>query len=442
MKSKLVLILTFLICLALTLPAAALAGGEDASQQEILKELKALKAKLSEMDKLKARVQELETRLAASEKNAKQAKKMASQTQEKSKGLEVKLADATKFKIGGAFRFNYRNTDYNDVGKAKGGDMTFDIFRLDVKGQHNDLILDVQYRWYSYMDVIHHGWVGYNFNENWQGQLGVTQVPFGLLPYASHNWWFSLAYYVGLEDDYDMGFKTVYKKGPFDLQMAFFKNDEWGNSAKLERYSFDVVRSGDQQNEETNQLNARFAYTLKHAEKYSTELGVSGQWGQLYNRTTDSNGSHWAAAAHINGNYGPFNLMLQAAKYKYDPDNPSGVSDRTVQMGAFAADYAVASEAMVYIAGLAYTVPVSWGPITSLQFYNDYSHIAKDESGFEDSQLNTLGFLISANPVYIYVDWVYGKNAIWVGGPGNSMAEGDPDADWHSLFNINVGYYF
>lgn len=434
--------LLLLLAALLVLPGAALAGGEDTSQQEILKELKALKAKLSEMDKLKARVQELETRLAASEQNAKQAKEMAGKTKKDSEGLQVKLADATKFKIGGALRFNYRNTDYNDVGKSKGGDMTFDIFRLDVKGQHNDLLFDAQYRWYSYMNVIHHGWFGYNFNENWQGQMGVTQVPFGLLPYASHNWWFSLGYYVGLEDDYDMGVKTVYKNGPFDLQLAFFKNGEWGNASKLERYSFDVVTSGDQQNEETNQLNARLAYTWKHAEKFSTEFGVSGQWGQLYNNTSDSNGAHWAGAFHVNGNYGPFNLMLEVAKFQYDPDNPTGVSDRTVQMGAFGASYPVASEGTLYIAGLAYTVPVNWGPITSLQFYNDYSHITKDESGFEDSQLNTLGFLISANPLYIYVDWVYGKNAIWVGGPGNSMAEGDSEADWHSLFNINFGYYF
>jgi hypothetical protein len=434
--------LIFLLTALLALPGLALAGGEDASQQEILKELKALKAKLADMDKLKARVQQLEARLAESENNAKQAKQIASKTQKESEGLQVKLTDATKFKIGGALRFNYRNTDYNEVGKAKGGDMQFDIFRLDVKGQHNDLLFDAQYRWYSYMDVIHHGWFGYNFTDHWQGQLGITQAPFGLLPYASHNWWFSLGYYIGLEDDYDMGAKTVYKNGPFDLQLAFFKNGEWGNAGKLERYSFDVVTTGDQQNEETNQLNARFAYTWKHAEKYSTEFGLSGLWGQLYNNTTDSNGSHWAGAFHVNGNYGPFNLMLEVAKFKYDPDNPAGVSDRTVQMGAFGSSYPMASEGTLYIAGLAYTVPVNWGPITSLQFYNDYSHIVKDESGFEDSQLNTLGFLISANPVYVYVDWVYGKNAIWVGGPSNSMAEGDADADWHSLFNINFGYYF
>jgi len=438
---KLFLPLAILLAALLALPAAALAA-QDAGQQEILKELKALKEKLADMDKLKARVQELEGRLAESEKNAKEAKDLAGQARKTSDGFEAKLADATKFKVGGALRFNYRNTDYNDVGKAKGGDMAFDIFRLDVNGEYNDILFSTQYRWYSYMNVIHHGWFGYNFSDEWQGQIGVTQVPFGLLPYASHNWWFSLGYYVGLEDDYDMGLKSIYKKGPFDLQLAFFKNGEWGSAGKLERYSFDVVTAGDEQNEETNQLNARLAYTLQHADKYSTELGVSGQWGQLYNNTTDSHGAHWAAAAHVNGNYGPFNLMLEVAKYQYDPDNPDGVSDRTVEMGAFATHYPVASEATLYIAGLAYTVPVNWGPITSLQFYNDYSQIVKDESSFEDSQLNTLGFLISANPVYVYVDWVCGKNAIWVGGPSNSMAAGSSDDDWHSLFNINFGYYF
>lgn len=434
--------LALLLTALLVFPCLALAGSGDASKQEILKELKELKTKLAEMDELKIRVQELEVRLVQSETNAQQAKQIARKIEKDSQGLQVKLTDATKFTVGGALNFNYRNTDFNDSGKSKGGDIQWDNFRLDVNGQHKNIILDVQYRWYSYMDVVQHAWMGYDFNENWQGQLGVTQVPFGLLPLASHNWWFSLGFYVGLEEDYDMGFKTLYKKGPIDLQLAFFKNGEWGDASKLERYSIDVVSTGDQQNEETNQLNARFAYTLQHAEKFSTEIGLSGQWGQLYNSTSDSNGTHWAAAAHINGNYGSFNLMLEVAKYKYNPDNPAGISDSTVQMGGYATSYSVASDATVYIAGLAYTVPVNLGPITSFQFYNDYSHIVKAEGGFEDSQLNTFGFLISANPIYVYMDWVYGKNAIWVGGPANSMAEGEPDADWHSLFNVNFGYYF
>jgi hypothetical protein len=32
------------------------------------------------------------------------------------------------------------------------------------------------------------GWLGYNLNEKDQIQLGLTQVPFGIQQYNSHNW--------------------------------------------------------------------------------------------------------------------------------------------------------------------------------------------------------------------------------------------------------------
>jgi hypothetical protein len=44
--------------------------------------------------------------------------------------------------------------------------------------------------------------------------------------------------------------------------------------------------------------------------------------------------------------------------------------------------------------------------------------------------------------MYVYGDWINGKNAILVGGPRDSLAAGDPDADWHYRININFGYYF
>jgi hypothetical protein len=434
--------LALALACAMVLPAAAFAGGEM-SQQAIMEELQALKAKLAETDQLKAKIRELEARLAKQEESTKEAEALAVEAVKTSEGFADKLADATKFKVGGALRFNYRNTDFNETQKSRGGDGVFDIFRIDVNGEYNDVLLSLQYRWYSYMDVIHHGWFGYNFTDNFQGQMGITQVPFGNLPYASHNWWFSLAYYVGLEDDYDLGVKGIYDYGPLNVQAAFFKNGEWGNPGKWDRYSYDVVTGNGFNDEETNQVNLRVAYTLAHAEKYTTEFGVSGEWGQLYNSVTDEAGSHWAAAAHLNGNYGPFNVMLEAARYKYDPDRADGApNDNLVQMGAFFDAFNVASEANVYVAGVAYNIPVNFGPVTGLQFYNDYSHIVKDEDGFEDSQLNTLGMLISANPLYIYVDWVYGKNVLYVGGPRDSFGAGASDADWHSLFNINFGYYF
>ena len=429
--------LVLLLTLALAAPQAVLAG-QASDTQAIMNELKALKAKLAEMDQLKKKVAELEKKL---DQNQKQQTKLAQQTADTEKKVEGK-ADKLNFKVGGALRFNYRNTSYNESQKAKGGDATFDIFRLDVNGSYNNLLVSAQYRWYPYMDVIHHGWVGYNFSKDLQGQLGITQVPFGLLPYASHNWWFGVPYYLGLADDYDMGLKFKYTPGPLDLQLAFFKNGEWGDPGKLERYSFDLVTAGDQQNEETNTLNARLAYTFKPSAKTSIEVGLSGMFGQMYNGATDSFGTRWAVGPHVNAKFGPFGVQLEAIRYKYDPENPEGVSDDTVLLGAFAGSYPVASEATVLVGNLSYDIPVKWGPITGLQLYNDFSMSIKEESDWEDSYINTLGCMFSANPIYVYVDLVMGKNMVWLGGPGNALAEGDPDSEWNALFNINVGYYF
>ena len=421
-------------CLAaavlLVFMASTPSRGEDAEIETMKEEIRLLKERL----------QSMEQRLLNAERKAAEAKAEKAGKEEKE---EVAKEEKSEYdiKIGGALRVNYAYMSFSEPSEAKKGDMAFDIFRLDVDGSYNDFLISAQYRWYSYQDVIHHGWVGYNFNEKWQGRLGVVQAPFGILPYASHNWWFGVPYYVGLEDDYDMGLKLIRKDGPWDLQLAFFKNDEWGDASKLERYSYDIVNSLDQSNEETNQFNARLAYTFEHGDFGKTEIGLSGQWGQLYNNDTDDEGDHWAAAAHLNGFYGPFNLMLEAAYYEYDPENPAGIDDKTVVMGAFADSFHVAAEGALYVAGLSYDLAVDWGPVTKMTFYDDYSILVKDEDDFEDSQINTLGFLISADPVYTYVDLIMGKNMLYLDGPRDSLAAGE-STGWHTRFNINVGYYF
>ena len=94
------------------------------------------------------------------------------------------------------------------------------------------------------------------------------------------------------------------------------------------------------------------------------------------------------------------------------------------------------------MANLSYDLPVDFGPITKLTFYNDYSILVKDEDDFEDSKVNTLGFLISADPIYTYVDLIMGKNMIYLDGPRDSLAAGDKGHGWNTRFNVNVGYYF
>ncbi len=342
--------------------------------------------------------------------------------------------------IGGALRYNYIFEEHNQNNKDKDGVFAFELFRLDVDGEINDITISAQYRWYSYMDVIHHGWIGYSPFKNTQVQLGLTQVPFGLLPYASHNWWFAVPYYIGLEDDYDAGVKVVNNTGPFNIQVAYFKNGDWGNAGKLERYSYDVVTGGAQQNEEINQFNGRFAFNLKHGEIGSTEFGASAQRGELYNNTTGDKGTHEAYAGHVNGNYGPLNVMLEYAKYKYEPENPAGVSDETVLVGALADSYLIAAEGELYIVNVAFNLPLGWGPITGLTFYNDYSILKKEENGWDDSIINTTGVLVSASPVFVYFDYIQGDSMIYLNTDDSALTDGDDEKG--RRFNVNIGYYF
>jgi len=351
-------------------------------------------------------------------------------------------AQENGLEIGGALRVNYAYLNFDDHSESKEGDLTFELFRIDANHSYESLLLSAQYRWYGYMDVVHHAWIGYEFADTLQAQLGVTQVPFGLLPYASHNWWFGLPFYVGLEDDYDMGLKLIASKSPWEVQLAFFKNGEWGSASKTERYSIDIVRALEEENEEANQLNARLAYRIEGGKLAGSEIGVSGQVGELYNATTDECGSHWAAAAHLNGKCGPFGLMLEAARYEYDPENPPGVDDTTVVMGGYADAYRVAAKGNAYQVNLSYELPVQWGPVSMLTFYNDYGILDKDEQSFQDSQSDTIGCMLSAGDLYVLIDVIMGKNMVWLGGGDDPMASGEDDAEWHTRFNVNFGYYF
>jgi len=432
----------FYLLALLFLACPGLATTSENDTKKILSEIQRLKEKLKQFEDIKRQLHQLEQKLQQVQKQQKEQKV-------KTKAVKEALAigkGKKQLKLGGALRFNYFYKDFEEKNESKGGDMDFDIFRLDVDGKFNNFLMSAQYRWYSYMDVIHHGWIGYKFNDVWQGRVGITQVPFGILPYASHNWWFGVPYYIGLEDDYDMGIKVLADKDPWDLQLAFFKNAEWGDPSNKDRYSFDIIKDS-QKNEETNQFNARLSYTLDH-QLGQTEFGISGQVGQLYNSLTDDLGNHWATAVHLDSRYGPWNLQLQAGLYQYNPDNPSGVDEETVIMGAFGTSYPVASDGAIYVANLSYELPIDFHGLEKLTFYNDYSLLVKEESGFENSQINTLGCLISASPVFTYVDLIFGKNVPFLGLPSGPQGEtialgkGENHPEWETRFNINFGIYF
>lgn len=377
------------------------------------------------------------------------------------------------FKIGGAVRYNTMWTNYESGANKLNPQMTWDTWRLNVDGSMSGIDLSFEYRFYPTFGshFIHHGYLGYAFTDNVYMKLGVSQVPFGISKFASHSWWFQGAYYVGLEDDYDMGLKFDFDLSEnVELSVAYYRQAEpegpkfggdvtFGNAGPG-RYSYDIVpgtgavvnSNGKAEHtpaslRELNQGNARLIYRISPA----LELGLSGQVGGIYNSVLDKSELGTAFAAHLVSNVGGFNLKLEYVNYNYNAKADDGRNLDIVQMGAYGytydgtSDYSggVASKANIYMAGLAYTIPVNFGPISSVQPYVDYTLIDKSNENFHDMQHLIPGFLVSAGPIYAYFDYAMGKNQPWLTETfGKGLGTGVEDPDWNTRFNINIGYYF
>lgn len=362
--------------------------------------------------------------------------------------------DESSLSVGGAVRYNVILTDYEDgTLDNNDGQFTWDTWRINVNAENNGVKLNFEYRFYPTFNThfVKQGWVGYDFNDQDNIQIGVTQVPFGNLQYNSHNWWFQGPYYVGLEDDHDMGIKYTHTADNWDVMAAYFFQPEpagpaagtgsfgFGGSG---RYSYDIVPSGNQTNYERNQLNLRGTRTFE-IEHGTVNVGASGQVGQIWNQVLDETTSRYALAVHTDINYGNWNFKGQFTNYGMDAQNDNGQSIEAVMMGAYGSPYPVATEMNMYSAGLSYSYDVDWGPITNLNFYNDYTYFQKKIEGFNDAHQHVLGFLLSAGDVYTYFDIARGSNHPWLTESfGQGLGQGVNDARWNTRFNINIGYYF
>jgi len=343
-------------------------------------------------------------------------------------------------KFGGAVRYNIFFKSW--VHDKTEPEFTWDTWRLNVDARTSGVDLSFEYRFYPVDDThfIHHGYLGYGFTDHLYMKLGVSQVPFGITRYASHSWWFQIPYYVGLEDDYDMGIKFDYTGiSNLTLNVAYFHQPEpQGSSGYAARYSYDITPTDDASLKEVRQFNVRAAYQAGE----DIELGLSGQFGRNYNSVLENSEASTAFAVHVLANFGNFNFKGEYISYDYGARDNEGNKLDKVQMGAYGSTYNVASKGNIYVMGLAYSVDVDFGPVSNIQPYIDYSLIDKRKTGFETTQHLVPGFLVTAGSIYTYVDWAFGKNNAWLGAWDNGLAEGDPDADWENRFNINIGYYF
>ena len=401
-----------------------------------------------QLSSLQKQVEMLQKQLAKAEQKSEKSIERTIEVKEDT--AEVKVAKHEHkpqgIKVGGAVRTNYSHTSYDDDNKNRGGDFDFDIFRLNFSGDVGDVKLNAEIRFFDYMTAVKYAYAAYDFADDWQVQAGITQVPFGNWPYNSHNYFFSTNYYVGLEDDHDLG--VLFKRKIADnwqLDLGFFKNDELGGvdgyvDNRSDRYSYDIVgfrEAGDGVYAEPtnpigeyNTFSGRYGYHIEH-EGGKTEIGVSALAGGLHDGV-DRAGDYNAWALHLNSNMGPWNLQLQHGEYNYDIDNVNRIA-----VGAYSFYDSMAAEATMSSANVAYSVPVQWGAVTNLQFYNDYSAIYDKSDNSKDTWMNVTGFSVAAGGLFTYFDLVHGKNMPFVGG---SLA-GD-SSETERRFNINIGYYF
>lgn len=344
--------------------------------------------------------------------------------------------------IGGALRFQYAYRDWDQGSRERFGDLDFEVFRINVTGRQGRMSFSGEYRWYEYMDTVHHGWIGYDFSERLTGRFGIQQEPFGNLPYNSHSFFFSSGFYLGIEDSYSLGGTLFWEDGPWEIAGALFKNEGTPGSGN-QRYSYDLVTVDEDEGDDghfqrqTNQVNLRVARTFHHSTEASTQAGVSARVGQMFNTETRDTGEHLAAAVHLDGNYGRWNLMLQAARIEFDPELAENEQEDFVNLGAFAGNSPVPLENTVYTANLARKFPVHAGPLDQITLYSNYSIITDKEPDFEDTHMNVFGASISAGRAFVYADLVTASNQPFLGG----QIAGDERGN-NTRFNLNIGYYY
>ena len=360
--------------------------------------------------------------------------------------------------VGAAVRLNVLSKSWETrETRFPRADAEFDTARLELNLDHaSGWIGSAQWRVYYYDETgrftsfPHHAWLGYESERLGPVKAGIQQVPFGLLPYAANSYFFSIAYYAGLEDDYDFGLSWSQSEGGWRIDTAWFLSDEgdwFGESEDSARYSYDVVSGFGRRDDEAGQLNARVAWSGAPGIGDSLELGVSLQAGRIPNAVTGSDGHHLAGAAHVRWRDGPLELKLQATAYDYELESPPGAEDDVVVMGAYDFPYQVAADGRIWSAALSYEVPLQGRWMTSwldgLTVYEDFSVLTKSSSAFEASYHNVIGAAFDVKgPLFVYADFAAGKNNAWLGPNFSDALAGGGTGEWERRVNINFGLYF
>ncbi|WP_338759834.1 hypothetical protein [Massilia sp. METH4] len=372
---------------------------------------------------------------------------------------------SSPLKVGGAIRFNYVHKSWQD--DKPRGFFGLDTARLDVKYDDGQVIGSAQYRYNRFptgqggywQHFLHHGWAGVRFADKSELHVGVDRNPFGLSPFASNNFYESIAFYAGFEDKYDLGVTYASAPGPFQWQLGFFPRDggSYGGgdntAGASNRYSYNIVPDDPEQgygtgqsDRERNTLIGRAAWQFGSAAKH--EAGVSALVGDIRNGAGQDSRRR-AFALHYKGTYGPVGVMLEALRYNYRTRHTAtqtygGLDPNSfVMMGAFGYPYPVAAKGDIYIANVSYDLPWKVGPFNGFKVYNDWSMLKKRVGGYRDSTQNVTGMSFAAGKWFFYADFMLGKHHPYMSPDFGGLASTSAQHQGHTRrINLQAGYYF
>jgi len=372
---------------------------------------------------------------------------------------------ASPLTIGGAVRFNYVHKSWQEAYRS--GFFGLDTARLDVNYDDGRLIGSAQYRYNNFpkgqggyrQHFLHHGWGGLRFADGGELHIGLDRNPFGLQPLASNNFYESIAFYVGLEDKYDLGLTYASRPGPIDWQLAFFPRDggSYGGSSNTadasNRYSYNIVPDDDRQGYGTGQtdrerdtLVGRVAWHGDPDKRH--EFGLSGLIGHIDNGR-GSETPRRAMALHYRVTFGRIELMLQGLRYRYRTahaaDQTYGGVDANsfVMLGGFGYPFPVASAGDIRIVNISYRLPGRLGAFQDFKLYNDYSDLRKRSGPYSVSVQNVSGLSFSAGKWIFYADFMFGKHHPYLSPDLGGLAAASAEhKGFTRRINLQAGYYF
>lgn len=375
---------------------------------------------------------------------------------------------ASPWTLGGAVRFNYVYKSWQD--EYPNGFFGLDTARLDLNYDDGTVIGSAQYRYNRFpkgqgdywQHFLHHGWVGMRFADKSTVHVGLDKNLFGLQPFASNNYYESMAFYVGFEDKYDLGVTYASRPGPVEWQLGFYPRDggSYGGGSNTasasNRYSYNIVPDDNaqgygtgQRDHERNTFIGRVAAHVGSDGQH--EVGLSALTGTIRNdtRSEDQDTRRNAVAVHYRGGGGPWKLMLEALRYSYHtshaPNQTYGGLDANsfVMLGAFGYPFPIASKGDVYIANLSYDIPGKLGPFSGFKLYNDYSVLKKRVGNYKNSVQNISGLSFSSGKWAFYADFMWGKHHPYISPDNGGLASTSAKHDGFTRrVNLQAGYYF